>query len=192
MIDYLIPLFFVTGKECPLLSSLLVADRNFTCVLCTGITRLEGTQSENSLLEEEKEMSQSILELEGLAMPLRTNTQLFETITVRILHIVEHYPFLSDLDKGTPKNPIVLAHGLLGFNELRLAGKYLPAVHYWRGITDVLAANGIEVITAHVPASASIEERAARLSEDIFNKAKGKSVNIIAYVVTYPVFLSAH
>ncbi|MCJ1424466.1 hypothetical protein MMC29_002354 [Sticta canariensis] len=81
---------------------------------------------------------------------------------------------------ATPKNPLVLAHGLLGFDELRLGGKFLPSVHYWRGITEALRANGIEVITASVPASASIEQRAAKLSIEIENKAGGKSVNIIA------------
>jgi len=41
-------------------------------------------------------------------------------------------------------------------------------------------ANGIEVITASVPPSASIEDRAAKLGEDIEKKAHGKSVNIVA------------
>lgn len=81
----------------------------------------------------------------------------------------------------TPANPIVLAHGLLGFDELRLVGKLLPGVHYWRGITEALTANGIEVILTSVPPSASIEERAAKLSDDIESKAGGKSVNIIAH-----------
>jgi triacylglycerol lipase len=84
---------------------------------------------------------------------------------------------------GTPKFPIVLAHGLLGFDELHLAGNYFPPVHYWRGITDALRANGIEVITSHVPASGSIEARAAQLSDNIYDKAGGKSVNIIACVL---------
>lgn len=85
----------------------------------------------------------------------------------------------------TPKNPIVLAHGLLGFDEFRLGGKIFPAIHYWRGITEALTANGVEVITASVPASASIEDRAARLSTEIEKKAGGKSVNIIAWVQSY-------
>lgn len=68
----------------------------------------------------------------------------------------------------------------MGFDEIRLAGKFLPVVHYWRGITEALRANGIEVITASVPASASIEQRAAKLSTEIEMKAGGKSVNIIA------------
>ncbi|KAL6714058.1 lipase 2 [Lecanora helva] len=81
----------------------------------------------------------------------------------------------------TPKNPVVLAHGLLGFDELRLAGRILPGVHYWRGITEALTANDVEIILTSVPPSASIEERAAKLSEDIEQKAAGKSVNIIAH-----------
>lgn len=44
-----------------------------------------------------------------------------------------------------------------------------------------MRANGIEVITASVPASGSIEERALKLGQDIASKANGKSVNIIAH-----------
>lgn len=82
---------------------------------------------------------------------------------------------------ATPKHPIVLAHGLMGFDELRLAGNLLPGIQYWRGITEAMRANGIEVILTSVPASASIEERAAKLGQDIATKANGKSVNIIAH-----------
>ncbi|KAF2091102.1 putative triacylglycerol lipase [Saccharata proteae CBS 121410] len=80
----------------------------------------------------------------------------------------------------TPKHPIVLAHGLLGFDELRLAGTPFPGIQYWRGIREAYAMKGIEVITATVPASGSIELRAARLGAIISEKAQGKSVNIIA------------
>jgi len=80
----------------------------------------------------------------------------------------------------TPKHTIVLAHGLLGFDELRLAGQFIPGIHYWRGITDALAHKGIEVIVAAVPPSGSIEARSAKLAESIALKAKGKQVNIIA------------
>lgn len=80
-----------------------------------------------------------------------------------------------------PKYPVVLAHGLLGFAELKLAGSYLPPIHYWRGITEALTANGTEVITATVPASGSIEERSARLRENILEGSKGRPVNIIAH-----------
>lgn len=83
--------------------------------------------------------------------------------------------------KDTPRNPIILAHGLMGFEELNIVPKAIaPGLQYWRGIREALAAKGIEVITATVPPSGSIEARAQKLSEDIHKKAKGKSVNIIA------------
>ncbi|KAI5843970.1 triacylglycerol lipase [Morchella snyderi] len=81
----------------------------------------------------------------------------------------------------TPKNPIVLCHGLLGFNELRLAGQMLPRIAYWRGITEVLTANGVEVITTSVPASGSIEVRAKALAAGIEDKLKGRSINLIGH-----------
>lgn len=79
-----------------------------------------------------------------------------------------------------PNHPIILAHGLLGFDELHLAGKSLPGVEYWYGITQALAQKGVEVITSAVPPSGSIERRAEKLAEAIEREAHGKAVNIIA------------
>ncbi|KAF3032658.1 hypothetical protein E8E12_003478 [Didymella heteroderae] len=84
-------------------------------------------------------------------------------------------------DYAAPKYTIVLAHGLLGFSELRLAGQFLPGLKYWRGITEALSAKGIEVIVATVPPSGSVEARATKLVESIAAKARGKEVNIIAH-----------
>lgn len=79
------------------------------------------------------------------------------------------------------KYPIVLAHGLFGFAELKLAGSYLPPIHYWRGIQEALVASGTEVITATVPPSGTIAERAAQLRRNILAASKGRPVNIIAH-----------
>ncbi|KAL4792745.1 Alpha/Beta hydrolase protein [Aspergillus venezuelensis] len=87
--------------------------------------------------------------------------------------IREHY------DK--PKNPVILAHGLMGFAELRLAGPLLPGVQYWRGIVEALSMKGVEVHTATVPPSASIEMRAEVLEKTIASAARGKEVNIVAH-----------
>ncbi|TKA75419.1 hypothetical protein B0A49_02643 [Cryomyces minteri] len=94
--------------------------------------------------------------------------------------IEDDYATIRD-NYETPKNPIILAHGLFGFDELHLVGAKIPGIRYWRGITDALAAKGIEVITATVSPSGSIEARAAKLGENIEMKAAGKSVNIIAH-----------
>ncbi|OJJ83943.1 triglyceride lipase [Aspergillus glaucus CBS 516.65] len=94
--------------------------------------------------------------------------------------IRDEYAIIRD-NYETPKHPIVLAHGLLGFDELRLAGPLLPGVQYWRGIREALTMKGVEVITATVPPSGSIEQRAGELARDIAVGARGKNVNIIAH-----------
>ena len=98
--------------------------------------------------------------------------------------------YTQDSDKhttlATPKHPIVLAHGLLGFSELRFAP--LPKIQYWHGIKDALKAAGATVHTGSVPPSSSIETRATKLSTDIsslYQPNSGSSppeaVNIIAH-----------
>ncbi|KLJ08750.1 triacylglycerol lipase [Blastomyces silverae] len=80
-----------------------------------------------------------------------------------------------------PKYPIVLAHGLLGFDELRLGGKYLPGIQYWRGIKEAFSLQGIDVITVPVLPSGSIEQRAEALMRGIEAQIQGEEVNIIAH-----------
>ncbi|KAI5462700.1 Alpha/Beta hydrolase protein [Mariannaea sp. PMI_226] len=81
----------------------------------------------------------------------------------------------------TPKYPIVLAHGLFGFSELRL-NAYLPAVHYWHGIKDALRAQGATVLTPAVPPSSSIADRAAALKSALAECSPApEAVNIIAH-----------
>ncbi|KAG6000711.1 hypothetical protein E4U21_005100, partial [Claviceps maximensis] len=79
---------------------------------------------------------------------------------------------------ATPRYPIVLAHGLLGFSELSLPA--LPTIHYWHGIKEALTAQGAKVITTRVPPSSSIRDRAARLADEIASQHVGP-VNIIAH-----------
>ncbi|KFA62815.1 hypothetical protein S40285_03805 [Stachybotrys chlorohalonatus IBT 40285] len=94
--------------------------------------------------------------------------------------ISDDYAALRD-SYASPKYPVVLAHGLLGFSELKVL-EMLPAVQYWYGIKDALTAQGSTVITASVPPSSSIEERAAKLGADIASQAPPNvPVNIIAH-----------
>lgn len=74
----------------------------------------------------------------------------------------------------------MLAHGLMGFDEIRLAGSFLPGIQYWHGIRHALSLKGINVVITTVPPYGSIEERAAELAKDISDGAKGQDVNIIA------------
>jgi triacylglycerol lipase len=72
---------------------------------------------------------------------------------------------------ATPKYPIVLAHGLLGFSELQI-NRRLPNIEYWHGIRQALSAAGATVIAPAVPPSSTIEDRAAKLGEGIAAQAR--------------------
>ncbi len=71
----------------------------------------------------------------------------------------------------------MLAHGLFGFDELRIAGQ---SHAYFRGITEHLRARGIEVYVARVDPSGDIAQRAAQLAEQI-RKIPARRVNIVGH-----------
>ncbi|KAF4595311.1 triacylglycerol lipase [Ophiocordyceps camponoti-floridani] len=84
---------------------------------------------------------------------------------------------------ATPRHPIVLAHGLLGFSELALLPPPVPPLQYWHGIKQALVAQGCPaVIATSVPPSDSIEQRAAKLAAGIVAAAGERTpVNVIAH-----------
>ncbi|GMK56650.1 hypothetical protein CspeluHIS016_0304900 [Cutaneotrichosporon spelunceum] len=81
----------------------------------------------------------------------------------------------------TPKNPIVLCHGLLGFDFLGPVNLPALQISHWRGIRQVLEKNGCEVLICRVPATGSIMERAEVLHKSITERFSGRAVNLIAH-----------
>ncbi len=77
--------------------------------------------------------------------------------------------------KGPP--PIVLVHGLLGFDHMRLWGREVP---YFRGIAHCLASAGATVYTAKVPPLASVPDRAQALREFVASLPHDQ-VNLVAH-----------
>lgn len=59
--------------------------------------------------------------------------------------------------------------------------KSIPALtlNYWRGIVEILEANGTEVLVTRVPASASVEDRALTLRTLIEERFPGREINLI-------------
>ncbi|CEJ93117.1 hypothetical protein VHEMI08729 [[Torrubiella] hemipterigena] len=93
--------------------------------------------------------------------------------------IVNDFAHLRDT-YATPKHPLVLAHGLFGFAELRLP--VLPTIYYWHGIREALLANKATVITPSVPPSSAISHRAEHLAAHIQRSVPpGTPVNILAH-----------
>ncbi|KAI5855009.1 alpha/beta-hydrolase [Durotheca rogersii] len=98
----------------------------------------------------------------------------------RLREIHDEYATIREC-YATPRDPVVLAHGLMGFAEVRVAGGFLPTIQYWRGIADALKANGVKVITVTVPPCGSIEQRAEELARGIAAAAPGQRVNVVAH-----------
>lgn len=78
---------------------------------------------------------------------------------------------------GGVRYPVVLAHGIMGFDELRLG----PAgAAYFRGVRPRLEALGSKVYSVRVPPTASVAQRAEKLAEAI-RALDAKKVNIVAH-----------
>ncbi|HEY6879113.1 MAG TPA: hypothetical protein VI299_13900, partial [Polyangiales bacterium] len=77
--------------------------------------------------------------------------------------------------RGT-RHPIVLAHGWGGIDRI---GPFPLGYSYFRGIPEALRGAGHEVYIARVPATASIDLRAAALARQV--RQLGGRVNIIAH-----------
>ena len=76
----------------------------------------------------------------------------------------------------------MFCHGLLGFDTVTLGPSIAPVqVTHWRGIKEVLEANGIEVLITRVPATSSPMERAKVLESVVSEKYPGRSVHLIGH-----------
>lgn len=85
---------------------------------------------------------------------------------------------LTGSDYARTKYPIVLCHGMAGFDSL------FGAVDYFYGITETLQESGAEVYVTHVPAFSSSEQRGEALLEqieDIVAKSGHAKVNLIGH-----------
>jgi triacylglycerol lipase len=76
-----------------------------------------------------------------------------------------------------PRHPVVLAHGLFGFDEVALG----TARHaYWKGIRDALEKDGCKVIVPRVPPVGCVAERAAALARALA-EVDEKRLNVLAH-----------
>lgn len=78
---------------------------------------------------------------------------------------------------GRPRFPVVLAHGVLGFDELAV-GTTRHA--YFKGVREALEKDGCRVIVPRLPAVGSIAERAAALARAV-DGVEAPRVNVLAH-----------
>ncbi len=79
--------------------------------------------------------------------------------------------------RARPRHPVVLAHGLFGFDEVGV-GAIRHA--YWRGIREALEKDGNKVVVPRVPPCGSVAERAAALTRAL-GVLDEKRVNVLAH-----------
>ncbi len=75
--------------------------------------------------------------------------------------------------------PIVLVHGLFGFDRLRLAG--LTLANYFPTIPDLLHGAGNRVLLPYLSPTAGVANRAAQLKDFLDQNAPGEAVHLIAH-----------
>ncbi|PVF93126.1 alpha/beta-hydrolase [Serendipita vermifera] len=81
-----------------------------------------------------------------------------------------------------PRNPVVLAHGLYGFDVRGFSAWPKVQIHYWSDVLQVLRRKvGAEVIVTRAPSTGSIQERAANMHDILKSEACGRELNFIAH-----------
>ncbi|KAH8114762.1 alpha/beta-hydrolase [Phellopilus nigrolimitatus] len=81
-----------------------------------------------------------------------------------------------------PRYPIVLCHGLYGYDVRGPSSFPILQLHYWANVLKVLKKKiGAEVIVTGVPGTGSIESRAERMDKFLRENAFGQDINFIAH-----------
>ncbi|KAI1788833.1 alpha/beta-hydrolase [Ganoderma leucocontextum] len=97
------------------------------------------------------------------------------------IHLLINNPALYE-PLRKPRYPIVLCHGLYGF-DVRGPSK-LPILqqHYWSNVLNVLRGKvGAEVLVTGVPSTGSVTSRAENLDRFLRDKAPARGVNFLAH-----------
>ncbi|PIA18943.1 alpha/beta-hydrolase, partial [Coemansia reversa NRRL 1564] len=80
-----------------------------------------------------------------------------------------------------PRNPMVLCHGLYGFDVKGPEKLPMLQVHYWRGIREALEAIGARVMVAKVSGTGGVRERAQQLDAQLASRLEAEKVNILGH-----------
>src|SRR5260370_33376415 len=77
------------------------------------------------------------------------------------------------------RSPIVLVHGLLGFDRLQVAGTTL--FNYFPGIPELMQAAGNRVLIPSLTPTAGVSQRAKELKDFILANSPGEPAHLFAH-----------
>ncbi|KAI0373778.1 alpha/beta-hydrolase [Pilatotrama ljubarskyi] len=97
------------------------------------------------------------------------------------IHQLISHPALYDPVRK-PRYPIVLCHGLYGFDVRGPSAIPILQLHYWSNVLNVLRAKvGAEVLVTGVPSTGSVSSRAENLDRFLRERAPGRGINFLAH-----------
>ncbi|KAJ6610459.1 Alpha/Beta hydrolase protein [Mycena sp. CBHHK59/15] len=98
-----------------------------------------------------------------------------------VIHQLLTHPALFD-PLRTPRYPIVLSHGLYGFDSRGPISFPSMRMHYWSNVLNILRDKvGAEVIVTSVPGTGSIASRSEAMDRQLQVKARGRGINFLAH-----------
>ncbi|TBU21832.1 alpha/beta-hydrolase [Dichomitus squalens] len=108
-------------------------------------------------------------------------TDSYDSWTPAQIHRLMHNPALYDPVRK-PRYPIVLCHGLYGFDVRGPSSVPFLRQHYWSNVLNVLRGKlGAEVLVTGVPSTGSVSSRAENLDRFLRDKAPARGVNFLAH-----------
>ncbi|KAI0754565.1 Alpha/Beta hydrolase protein [Daedaleopsis nitida] len=97
------------------------------------------------------------------------------------IHLLINNPALYD-PLRRPRYPIVLCHGLYGFDVRGPSAFPILQQHYWSNVLNVLRRKvGAEVLVTGVPSTGSVSSRAENLDRFLRERAPARGVNFLAH-----------
>ncbi|KAJ7601141.1 alpha beta-hydrolase [Mycena floridula] len=98
-----------------------------------------------------------------------------------IIHKLLANPALFDPLRA-PRSPIVLCHGLYGFDRRGPASFPSMRMHYWANVLSILRRQvHADVIVTSVPGTGSIASRSQTMHQQLQQTAKGQDINFLAH-----------
>ncbi|KAI6030838.1 alpha beta-hydrolase [Pisolithus orientalis] len=137
--------------------------------------------SETSLHASEALEFQSSISVSITKVVASSSSPNVDLTTQDAIHRLMSNPTLFDPIR-TPRYPIVLCHGLYGFDARGPSAFPSLRYHYWSNVLAILKKKiGAEVIVTAVPGTGSIAARAEALDRILQQRATGRGVNLMAH-----------
>ncbi|KAJ3183851.1 hypothetical protein HDU87_005967 [Geranomyces variabilis] len=92
-----------------------------------------------------------------------------------------HIGLVVQQNHKAPRDPMVLCHGLFGFDVLGPQAVPGLQIHYWRGISEALREIGCKVQVSRVGSVAALKSRAHQLRDFLETRMEGQGINLVAH-----------